>query len=285
MGTGLAHPPPSPSAWCIVSSPLILGLDLTDSAKVDAVWDIISNKEAIEVNQQWAGQPGRLVTSAPAYQVWAKQLPQGDVAVLIFNRGAGPVDVNLSASSIAPSLTDAALARDIWNHVDTPGVISGGELRVHVPSHDSVFYRFSTAHAAAPILPSAAWWPAKTAPGASVVGGINPTSAVMCERVQGGGAGDCALLTPCEQRCAAAGHCCVGATSGYQQPSCAQGCLVGKQTKTLEACDAVCAAAVGKCSWDLPNGTQMTNCQSCPSTCCNPVVANECQQGCSFAFA
>ena len=77
---------------------------------MDAVWDIISNKEAIEVNQQWAGQPGRLVTSAPAYQVWAKQLPQGDVAVLIFNRGAGPVDVNLSASSIAPSLFDFSQA-------------------------------------------------------------------------------------------------------------------------------------------------------------------------------
>ena len=247
------------------------------------MWDIISNKEAIAVNQQWAGQPGRLVTSAPAYQVWAKQLPKGDVAVLIFNHGGGPVDVNVSASSIAPSLTDTALARDIWDHVDAHGVISGGVLRVAaLPSHDSVFYRFSVTHAAAPIHPRA-WWPAET--DALIVGSTSPASTVMCARVQGGGAGDCALLTPCEQRCAAAGHCCVGATSGYQQPSCAQGCLVGKQTKNLAACDAACAAAAGKCSWDLPNGTQMSNCGSCPSTCCNPVVANECQQGCSFVFA
>ena len=32
--------------WCIVSAPLILGMDLTDDANVEAVWDIISNKEA-----------------------------------------------------------------------------------------------------------------------------------------------------------------------------------------------------------------------------------------------
>jgi hypothetical protein len=39
-------------SWCIVSSPLILGLDLLDKAKVDSVWDIITNPEAIAVNQR-----------------------------------------------------------------------------------------------------------------------------------------------------------------------------------------------------------------------------------------
>ena len=31
--------------WCIVSSPLILGMDFTDSATVDGIWDIITNTE------------------------------------------------------------------------------------------------------------------------------------------------------------------------------------------------------------------------------------------------
>ena len=56
-------------AWCIVSSPLILGLDLTDTPRVNAVWDIITNREAISVNQEWAGQPGRLLVDAAGYQV------------------------------------------------------------------------------------------------------------------------------------------------------------------------------------------------------------------------
>ena len=55
-------------AWCIVSSPLVLGHDLADDAQYDAAWPIISNRAAIEVNQAWAGgDPGRLVAqSAPA---------------------------------------------------------------------------------------------------------------------------------------------------------------------------------------------------------------------------
>eukprot|EP01043_Picozoa_sp_COSAG02_P063788 COSAG02_NODE_9139_length_2315_cov_2.050542_2_plen_108_part_00 len=33
--------------WCIVSAPLILGMDLTDASNLDAVWPIISNVEAV----------------------------------------------------------------------------------------------------------------------------------------------------------------------------------------------------------------------------------------------
>ena len=51
------------AAWCIISAPLVLGLDLTNNATVDSVWDIIANPEAIAVNQAWAGDPGHLVSS------------------------------------------------------------------------------------------------------------------------------------------------------------------------------------------------------------------------------
>jgi len=54
-------PHTSAGAWCIVSSPLILGLDLTDEDRVTGVWDIITNRDAIAVNQNWAGSPGKLV--------------------------------------------------------------------------------------------------------------------------------------------------------------------------------------------------------------------------------
>ena len=70
------------------------------------MWDIISNREAIAVNQQWSGQPGRLVTSTPGYQLWSKQLPQGAVAVLAFNRGTAAINITVAAESIAPWLTD-----------------------------------------------------------------------------------------------------------------------------------------------------------------------------------
>lgn len=47
-------------AWCVVSAPLILGLRLSD-ADLAPILDVIANKEAIAVNQAWAGHPGGLV--------------------------------------------------------------------------------------------------------------------------------------------------------------------------------------------------------------------------------
>lgn len=44
--------------WAVLSSPLTLSMDLTNSSVVDAVWPIITNVDAIAVNQAWAGNPG-----------------------------------------------------------------------------------------------------------------------------------------------------------------------------------------------------------------------------------
>jgi hypothetical protein len=41
-----------------VSSPLYLGFDLFDQTIMDAVLDVVGNREAIAVNQRWAGHPG-----------------------------------------------------------------------------------------------------------------------------------------------------------------------------------------------------------------------------------
>eukprot|EP01047_Picozoa_sp_COSAG01_P063762 COSAG01_NODE_8322_length_2830_cov_3.827928_3_plen_162_part_00 len=40
-------------AWCVVSSPLILGHDLTDDAVMDTIWPIITNTHAIYVSQHF----------------------------------------------------------------------------------------------------------------------------------------------------------------------------------------------------------------------------------------
>ena len=44
-------------AWCVVSAPLILGLDLTDTVTLGSIVPFVTNPEAIAVNQQWAGHP------------------------------------------------------------------------------------------------------------------------------------------------------------------------------------------------------------------------------------
>jgi hypothetical protein len=48
---------------CITSSPLILSFNLTNETTMEMVWPIVANEEAIAVNRQWAGTPGRLVAT------------------------------------------------------------------------------------------------------------------------------------------------------------------------------------------------------------------------------
>jgi len=52
--------------WCIVSSPLILGFDMNDSAKMDRVWPIITNREALAVSEAWDGHPGTMIRAYPS---------------------------------------------------------------------------------------------------------------------------------------------------------------------------------------------------------------------------
>merc|ERR1712167_188056 len=45
-------------AWCIVSSPLTLSHDVNNDTVTDQIWPVISNREAIAINQAWAGHSG-----------------------------------------------------------------------------------------------------------------------------------------------------------------------------------------------------------------------------------
>jgi hypothetical protein len=110
----------------------------------------------IEVNQAWAGHPGRLVAQggpndpAPAgpkaYQIWAKAMPDGGQAVFVVNQGSKPltnIKVDLSQVGLKPSGTLPYTARDIWRLKDMGTVSSEVWTIDSLESHDSEFVRFS----------------------------------------------------------------------------------------------------------------------------------------------
>ena len=106
-------------AWCIVSSPLVLGFDLTNETTLEAVWGVVSNSEAIAVNQAWAGHPGMLLNLTTAdnnadgpgkstqvvphgtssMQVWAKPLPA------VNGTRTALLAINLDGTRVAPAGT------------------------------------------------------------------------------------------------------------------------------------------------------------------------------------
>jgi hypothetical protein len=151
------------SMWCILSSPLTLSIDFTKTDVVDMVWPIITNKEAIAVNQDWAGALGGLffesketVTLLHCAWIWAgdpnctlpvlqyiyKPLSNNAVAVLVMNHGNSTISNSVNLTSV-PGLACASTqcsVRDI--NAQTTRVIQG-EIPFTLESHDVGFFKLS----------------------------------------------------------------------------------------------------------------------------------------------
>lgn len=152
-------------AWAIVSSPLVLGHDVNNDTVTDQIWDVISNREAIAINQAYDGDSGGVyaqsndlvklstfpistsieaedyIFEAPAYQYLTKPLGGGDVAVLLMNNADKGATLVANFQDIPGLICQSqdchCLVRDVWSH-KTIGVLYGS-YSVHVDSHDSAF--------------------------------------------------------------------------------------------------------------------------------------------------
>lgn len=148
------------AAWCIVSSPLVLGNDLTNKSVMDRVVPVVTNKRALRVSQTWAGSPGTLLRNSsktfiaaanhgagnsghtmevfPTFQIWKKPLTDNnsEVAVLVINlynttlpEGSAPVTLEeLGMSGKDADVTEVwsgAMARVV------DGKVAVGALKAH----------------------------------------------------------------------------------------------------------------------------------------------------------
>ena len=75
-------------------------------------------------------------------QVWAKPLPQHEVAVLVLNTGLENVTVELSVQTDVPGRPTGETYRDIWKKKDVP-IAAGGKVLLELTPHDNVFAVFS----------------------------------------------------------------------------------------------------------------------------------------------
>jgi alpha-galactosidase len=102
--------------WCMIASPLILGNDLRNIAKETLA--ILTNKEAIAINQDALGLQGKLIyEQSLGLQVWVKKLQSkrnNKFAVTLFNRTNVDADMVLNFSNIG--LSGKIKMRDVWRH-------------------------------------------------------------------------------------------------------------------------------------------------------------------------
>lgn len=127
------------SMWCILSSPLLLGNNMTNMTRNTK--DILMNTEVISVNQDTTGTQGHLVSDNGAgLQVWAKNLngkQSLERAVVLFNRSGVAASMSVKWKDL--DLDGVSSIRDLWLHKDIE--ISDSIYSVIVPSHGVTMLR------------------------------------------------------------------------------------------------------------------------------------------------
>ena len=123
------------SLWCMMASPLIAGNDLR--SMTEGTIRILTNREAISIDQDALGKQGYRVAQDGANEVWAKPLAGGEWAIGLFNRGPETAKVTVHWKDLG--LSGKHRVRDLWAHQDRGS--HKDEFWYQVPSHGVVLLR------------------------------------------------------------------------------------------------------------------------------------------------
>ncbi len=125
------------SLWVILAAPLLAGNDV--SKMTPDTLAILTNRDAIAVDQDKLGKQGYRVSAAGSTEIWEKPLSDGSKAVGLFNRGESASSITLDLKSVG--FGDGAKLHDIWAGKDV--MASGGSYTVQVPMHGAVLLKVS----------------------------------------------------------------------------------------------------------------------------------------------
>jgi alpha-galactosidase len=124
--------------WSMVAAPLIIGSDpRTFSPSTIAM---LSNPEAVAIDQDPAGVQGTRLATEGSGQVWVKPLANGDKAVALLNTGSTPLTISITANAVG--LPDASTynLRNVWTHTTTE---TAGRIAANVAPDSALLLRVS----------------------------------------------------------------------------------------------------------------------------------------------
>jgi alpha-galactosidase len=135
------------SMWCMLAAPLIAGNDIRNMSK--ETHEILTNKEAIAINQDTLGIQGFKYLFKDSVEIWVKPLARGNWGVCFLNRSetVEKINFNWKAQIINDELSgrNAQLdnteykIRNIWAKSDFG--TTKKELQADIPAHDVLLLR------------------------------------------------------------------------------------------------------------------------------------------------
>jgi alpha-galactosidase len=131
------------SLWCMMAAPLMAGNDLRDMS--ESTVKILTNPEAIAVDQDPLGLQGRIVRAEGEVSIWAsKPLFDGSRTVLVFNHGLTQAEATLRLQDVGLIPGTEFYVRDLWRHETSNGSAGpDGSFAVTVFPQDVRFLRIS----------------------------------------------------------------------------------------------------------------------------------------------
>jgi alpha-galactosidase len=131
------------SLWCLLSAPLLIGCDMEKFD--DFTLNLLSNDEVLALDQDALGKEATCVFTNEIVRAYAKPLEDGGHAVGFFNLGTSLTTLDFTQFAQA-GVTGAVHVRDLWRQKDLDDVnADGGTLKVTIPAHGVVLYKFTAA--------------------------------------------------------------------------------------------------------------------------------------------
>ena len=123
------------SFWCLLAAPLMAGNDLREMD--DSTKEILLNKDAVAINQDAAGIQGSKVFDESDFEIWKKELQNGDLAIIYFNRNQRTFTFPTLWEEIG--ITDNMRVYDVWKHEEIGEV---DQLKnIEIEGHSVKFFR------------------------------------------------------------------------------------------------------------------------------------------------
>jgi len=124
------------SLWCMLAAPLMAGNDVRNMNP--EILEILTNREAIAIDQDSLGKQGYLFMDHPSKQIWVKELSNGNWALCIHNTGTESYVQRINWKHYG-MLQGEYEVYDIWKKKMIGSTAKNRDITI--PARDVVFYK------------------------------------------------------------------------------------------------------------------------------------------------
>jgi len=117
------------SLWCLLSSPLLIGCDV--SKLDDFTLNLLTNDEVLAIDQDAAGKQAQQKIKTNEFQIWVKDLADGSKAIGIFNMSDGYKNISINFANLG--LDGKYKIRDLWRQVNVGN--ASNSYSSNIPPH------------------------------------------------------------------------------------------------------------------------------------------------------